>query len=391
MSFLSSSDTTATAGHIATQPTPVMCSTNSIRLLQILSSTIRPDLTDTPGNTSNEIKTGYATPLPGNGTIPADVPTDDPDQALLMGLAERADVIVDFRGLEDGTVVRMINTAPDEPFGGFDGEEGEEAVADPATSGQIMQFRINKDLNGASDTDPAGDTPATPPHSLLLHAEPALPEVDYYTRRVSLNERESEEVCVLADSETEEFVVPIRQVDCGLEPDPGFEVVPFGPTEALLGTVGFNDTVGAFGIPLKWTDRSGTSFGKVVTLGNGLTEQEVTVYVSENPGDGATEVWEIYNFTADAHPIHLHLVRFEVIERTPIPNDEITGFNGIPYVGLQPWESGYKDTVIAYPCEITKVRAHFDIEGLYFWHCHIVEHEDNEIMRPYAVGLEDAP
>jgi len=60
---------------------------------------------------------------------------------------------------------------------------------------------------------------------------------------------------------------------------------------------------------------------------------------------------------------------------------------GIPVTeAVQPWEKGFKDTVIAYPGMITKVKAKFDIPGLYVWHCHIVEHEDNEMMRPYHVG-----
>ena len=53
----------------------------------------------------------------------------------------------------------------------------------------------------------------------------------------------------------------------------------------------------------------------------------------------------------------------------------------------EPWERGFKDTVIAYPGEITRVKAQFDLPGLYVWHCHIVEHEDNEMMRPYHIGL----
>ena len=65
------------------------------------------------------------------------------DQALLMGLAERADVLVDFRGLKNGTIIRMINTAPDAPFGGFP-----DVPADPATTGQVMQFRVNSALLG---------------------------------------------------------------------------------------------------------------------------------------------------------------------------------------------------------------------------------------------------
>jgi Multicopper oxidase len=50
------------------------------------------------------------------------------------------------------------------------------------------------------------------------------------------------------------------------------------------------------------------------------------------------------------------------------------------------WESGFKDTVIAYPGEVTRLRAKFDNPGQFVWHCHIVEHEDNEMMRPYRIG-----
>ena len=50
------------------------------------------------------------------------------------------------------------------------------------------------------------------------------------------------------------------------------------------------------------------------------------------------------------------------------------------------WESGFKDTVIAYPGEVTRIRAQFKKNGQYVWHCHIVEHEDNEMMRPYRIG-----
>jgi FtsP/CotA-like multicopper oxidase with cupredoxin domain len=51
-----------------------------------------------------------------------------------------------------------------------------------------------------------------------------------------------------------------------------------------------------------------------------------------------------------------------------------------------PGETGFKDTVIAYPGQVTRVRVKFGVGGLYVWHCHIVEHEDNEMMRPLFVG-----
>jgi bilirubin oxidase len=99
--------------------------------------------------------------------------------------------------------------------------------------------------------------------------------------------------------------------------------------------------------------------------------------VTENPRLGATEIWEFHNFTEDAHPIHVHQVQFQVVDRQPM--------DGAPRPP-ESWETGRKDTVIAYPDEITRVKARFDLLGLYVWHCHIVEHEDNEMMRPYLVG-----
>ena len=51
-----------------------------------------------------------------------------------------------------------------------------------------------------------------------------------------------------------------------------------------------------------------------------------------------------------------------------------------------PWETGVKDTVVALPGQVTRVRARFDAPGQFVWHCHIVEHEDNEMMRPYRIG-----
>jgi bilirubin oxidase len=126
---------------------------------------------------------------------------------------------------------------------------------------------------------------------------------------------------------------------------------PFGPREAELGTLNADGTPR----PLGWTEA-----------------------ITENPALGHTEVWEIHNFTADAHPIHIHEVQFEVVNRESLEQGAVRG--------PEPGETGVKDTVIAYPDEITRVKAVFDIPGQFVWHCHIVEHEDNEMMRPYRVG-----
>ncbi|MHC4429505.1 MAG: multicopper oxidase domain-containing protein, partial [Planctomycetota bacterium] len=303
-----------------------------------------------------EILTGYATPLPGDGKVPKDrVAAPDPQQALLMTLAERADVIVDFSRLANGTVVTMINTAPDAPFGGFP-----DVPADPDTTGKVMQFVVNKDLALTSDKM------TTDPYRLVPVAEADLGESSV-TREVSLNEGESEEVCV--DIDAAGNIVQIKG-----ETPPCNVGEPFAPKEALLGVL---DEHGE-GIPLKWTDTTGASQPVPVTLASG---EQIFVNVTENPTVGDTEEWELHNFTEDAHPIHLHLVRFEVVGRE--------GLDGGPSIvgnAPQPWETGFKDTVIAYPDEITTVKALFDVVGLYVWHCHIVEHEDNEMMRPYVVS-----
>jgi spore coat protein A, manganese oxidase len=158
-----------------------------------------------------------------------------------------------------------------------------------------------------------------PPDRLHLPAFRPLGEASN-TRRVSLNE------------EASTF--------------PGFD----GPVAAELGTLNASGTP----VPLGWDEP-----------------------ISENPALNAIEVWELHNFTEDAHPIHIHEVQFQVVDRQP--------FDGAARPP-EPYERGFKDTVIAYPGEITRVKALFDLPGLYVWHCHILEHEDNEMMRPYHVG-----
>jgi spore coat protein A, manganese oxidase len=98
----------------------------------------------------------------------------------------------------------------------------------------------------------------------------------------------------------------------------------------------------------------------------------------------------MYNATADAHPMHVHEVVFEVVDRQDIFVDEESGEVQVVPGSLprpaEPWETGFKDTVIAYPGQVTRIRARFTSPGQFVWHCHIVEHEDNEMMRPYRIG-----
>jgi VCBS repeat-containing protein len=138
--------------------------------------------------------------------------------------------------------------------------------------------------------------------------------------------------------------------------------VPFGPKAAVLGVNG--------------------SAGGTVTL---WSDPIATNPKFDATGTPPTETWELWNWTADGHPIHLHEVKFKVLNRETF--DPLTG-NLVPGSLRAPeaTEAGWKDTVVTYPGEVTRVTATFDIEGLYVWHCHIVEHEDNEMMVPYCVG-----
>ena len=249
--------------------------------------------------------------------------TADNGNRLLMGLAERADLIVDFTNVPEGEYV-LGNVGPDEPFGG--GEPPDDFdLADPESTGQIMQFRV---------VAAVGTDPSTPPEFLQLPALVPLP-AETTTRPLALIEMMS------------------MYFD--------------GPAEAMLGQVD------ADGMPMHqmWADE-----------------------VTENPNVGDTEVWEFHNFTADAHPMHIHEVAFEVVNRQALVSNE-EGETEPPARTVgdprppEPWESGFKDTVIAYPGEVTRVRARFESSGTFVWHCHIVEHEDNEMMRPYRIGPAD--
>ncbi|MFZ3062858.1 MAG: multicopper oxidase domain-containing protein [Actinomycetota bacterium] len=240
---------------------------------------------------------------------------------LLLAPGERADIIFDFGGMPVGTVLTLKNNAK-APY------PGGKAGGVP----QIMQFRVTMG-------PPAGGDPTTPPAQLVL--PPITP----------LNPGGA----------------PMREVVLQENVDP----ITGNPIEALLNGKYFNAPV------------------------------------EETPKVGDTEVWQFINITGDAHPMHTHLVMFQVLNRQPLnakaydaawraylaggSKPILANYLVGPPVPPPPEESGWKDTAKAYPGEVLQVVAKFDLPpGVtapadYVYHCHILEHEENEMMRPYQV------
>lgn len=113
--------------------------------------------------------------------------------------------------------------------------------------------------------------------------------------------------------------------------------------------------------------------------------------ISEKPRVGTNEIWSFVNITHDNHPIHLHLVQFQILDRRPFDVEHFKSTRSIRYTGstipYEPQERGWKDTVRCPPEQITRIIVPFNsFTGQYVWHCHMLEHEDYEMMRPYTVG-----
>ena len=305
------------------------------------------------GGASIPIPDGAITQI-GNdgGLLPVSVRNigDDDENGLVLGLAERADVIVDFSKFPVGTKITMRNDAST-PFPMGD------PVDSNATTSKIMQFRVNKPLAGTDST-------ITPANPRTLTALPAATT----TRYLDLQEG------------TDQYYV---------------------------------------------FDRSdGTSSERLMILINNMRFNDP---VTETPTLNTVEDWIIVNNTVDMHPMHLHQVHFEVIEKGSIAPNAYTPAAGFltpggpavmatvangglrpnaepglnPVAGsasenshyrLQAHELGRKDTVRVPPADeeagsqgYVKIRVYFDILGTYMWHCHILAHEDHEMMRPFRV------
>jgi spore coat protein A len=244
---------------------------------------------------------------------------------LVIGGAERFDVLIDFRN-QAGKTLTLSNKGAKKPYPGG-------MPPHPQADALVMQFRVS--------AGPVGQPLAAPPAAW----NPITPPASGTTiRRVLLYEG----------------------------------VDQFGRIRPLLGTVGPTNLGPLTAQPKFWDD--------------GVTETPTR----------SVEVWEIFNTTADSHPIHLHEVLFRVLDRQPIAFDrrlaaEVCAVSPMPpsfpiTVGGTPiaavgYETGFKDTALNPPGMVTRYVVDFGnaTPGRFVWHCHILEHEDHEMMRPYDV------
>ncbi|HJV64453.1 MAG TPA: multicopper oxidase domain-containing protein [Geomonas sp.] len=368
----------------------------------------------TPSDAPPPFGPGLAVNLPAGAPVPPQ---------LFLAPGERADVVVDFSGMA-GKSFTLTNGAPAPfPSGG--------TQFDPALQGQIMQFRVSKPLSSP-------DTSFNPASSGA-------------TLRTGVNK-----MVRLADG--------LGGLGSGVKVDNVRRVVLIekegptgtgggGPAEVLLDNAHYDGISEITGLPIP---------GSKQFNGPG------SPWVTEIPANGSTETWEIVNLTPDAHPIHLHLVQFQLMNRqvfnvgdveppfttspsyrtdawepaflggstlwddglpvspllgpyVPDPTSYLTG-NLLP---PDPNEAGWKDTVKSFPGTITRVAVRFAPQDVplagvgagintfafdpsatmsvvrdafgypggpgYVWHCHILDHEDNDMMRPYQVTAGTIP
>jgi spore coat protein A, manganese oxidase len=277
---------------------------------------------------------------------------------LVVEPGGRYDIVFDFSQL-GGYRVIMENIGGDAPFGGDFGDAlGEDDVFPGRQTDRIMAFDVVLPMDMA--------VPDAFDPTVISHFGGNPHTVDR-TRKVALFEGTDE----------------------------------YGRLQPLLGTA--EPATDYAGNPINWpATPEYSSAGLVGQMEGAVAWHDPT---TENPALGTTEIWEIYNATMDAHPIHLHLVHFEVLDRQEFTADLVeqpvvqhngalgSGFrleNIVLGVVVDPGpeyvENAPKDMVTALPGQVTRIKATFDRPGRYVWHCHILSHEDHEMMRVFHVG-----
>ena len=341
-------------------------------------------------------------------------------KCLFIAPAERTDVIVDFGGQAGKTFTLKNFAVIPFPSGSPTGFGAPDATAD----GLVMQFKVDLPLQGRDTTfNPAGSHPA-------LRAAPIV-----NTKTITPNKKR-------------QLILVEEEGDTSNPDGPGSPVDDGDPVESLI-----NNT--------KW---NGNREGTTIMVPGGVSNGH-GISATETPQEGSTELWEVANLTGDAHPIHIHLIQFQVISRQPFdvdtyltdwmaafPGGTFNGFNFPPGIYIpgfgpplnystlnsagalggnlnfdaakyvqqgacvggacplrapDPIDSGWKDTIKMFPGEITRIAVRWAPQDIpangthagtdpfpfdptngpgYIEHCHILDHEDNEFMRPLIIA-----
>jgi spore coat protein A len=290
---------------------------------------------------------------------------------LLLAPAERADIIVDFSKVTPGSRLIIYNDAP-APFPGGD------PLVDYYTGAPDLS-----DVGGAP-SPVTGYGPNT--RTLLQFRVTALSGAP---DPASLSTLES-----LAVNRTPSAILSTN-VPNGLDPKKA----------VLVRDLTLNEDFDDYG---RLIQRLGTS------VSTGLNNQGLPTWArgymdpsTENPKAGTVEIWRILNLTGDTHPIHFHLVNAQLLSRQPFDMDRFIQKNQIKFTGparpADANEAGWKETVRMNPGEFTTVIMKFDLPTVpfpvplsqnpvlgvagyeYVWHCHILEHEEHDMMRPLVV------
>lgn len=220
------------------------------------------------------------------------------------------------------------------------------------------------------------------------------------TQSISLAPAERYDVLIDFSAFDGEHIILTNGTGCGgdVDPDTDANVMQFRVTKPLKGEDTSRKPKYLSTMPnvtskrihnirtLKLTNTQDKYGRPVLTLNNKRWHDPVT----EAPKLGTTEIWSIINPMGGTHPIHLHLVSFQIIDRRPFDLERYNKFGDIVYTGPAvpppPSEKGWKDTVQAHSGEVIRIAATFaPYSGRYVWHCHILEHEDYDMMRPMDV------
>jgi spore coat protein A len=288
--------------------------------------------------------------------------------------AERADVVIDFNGIRPGSSFILYNDAPG-PFPG----------GDPRND----YFTGNPDqtMFGGAPTTQAGHGANT---RTLLKIVVTAGSGDSGGTSAWLDQLNTQlRTCYLTGSQ------PGLLFNNG---DPSRPAFPFmGVPDRILTLNEDFDEFGRLIQTMGTTELAGLNNQGLKTWGRGYMDAPTEIV-----NEGATEVWQIMNLTADTHPIHFHLVNVQLIQRQPFSGDPISwGYSGAP-IPPDENEVGWKETVRVNPGEIATVIMRFDLPKLptpemrkavsprtgnreYVWHCHILEHEEHDMMRPLIV------